>query len=95
MMPAPPLDSQVFRGAQGRLQPSAAQGAARHPEALLEGRAVVAVLLRLILRWCADFHRAPVHRAAADTTLKPKGKDSDVVRAHRSRPERRGLSRAG
>src|SRR5690606_31140665 len=32
-------------------------------------RAVVAVLFRFKLRRRADFHRAPVHRAAADATL--------------------------
>lgn len=56
----------------GCVQPSAAQGAARHPETLLEGRPVVAFLLRLKLWWCADFHRAPVHRTAANTTLNTK-----------------------
>src|SRR5690606_34996980 len=34
-----------------------------------ERRAVVAVLFRFKLRRRADFHRAPVHRAAADATL--------------------------
>ena len=66
---------------QRRIQSSAAQGAARHPETLLEGRAVVAVLLRLILWRCADFHRAAIHRTAADTTLKTKDKDGYAVRA--------------
>jgi hypothetical protein len=61
----------------------------------LERRAVVAVLLRLILRWCANFHRTAVHRTATDTTLKPKGKDAYAVRAILPRPERRGLSRTG
>ena len=65
----------------------------RHPETLLERRAVVAVLLRFVLRRRTDFHRAPVHRTAADTTL--KGKDGYVVRAILPSPERRGLSRTG
>jgi len=56
----------------GCVQPSAAQGAARHRETLLEGPPVVAFLLRLKLWWCADFHRAPVHRTAANTTLNTK-----------------------
>jgi hypothetical protein len=63
--------------------------------ALLERRAVVAFLLRLILRWCANFHRTAVHRTATDTTLKPKGKDGNKVRAILPRPERRGLSCTG
>src|SRR5690606_38946589 len=54
---------------QRRLQSPAAEGTARHPETLLERGTVVAVLLRLKLWWSADFHRAPVHRAAADATL--------------------------
>ena len=33
---------------------------------------MVAFLLRLKLRRCANLHRAPVHRTAADTTLKPQ-----------------------
>src|SRR5690606_1680372 len=78
---------------QGCVQPPAAQGTARHPETLLERRAVVAVLLRLKLWWSADFHRAPVHRTAADSTL--KSKDGYAVRAILHRPERRGLSRTG
>ena len=45
---------------------------ARHPETLLERRSLVAVLLRIILWWRADFHRASVHRTAADSTLRPK-----------------------
>ena len=52
---------------------------------------MVAVLLRFILWRCADFHRAAVHRAAADTPLKLK--DGYAVRAILPRPERRGLSR--
>src|SRR5690625_3575702 len=78
---------------QRRLQSPAAEGTARHPEALLERRAVVAVLFRFKLRRRADFHRAPVHRAAANSTLKPKDKDGCAVRAILPRPERRGLSR--
>src|SRR5690606_34936355 len=80
---------------QRRLQSPAAEGTARHPEALLERRAVVAVLFRFKLRRRADFHRAPVHRAAANPTLKPKDKDGCAVRAILPRPERRGLSRTG
>lgn len=38
---------------------------------LLEGRAVVSVLLRLILRRYANLHRSTVHRAA-DTRLTPR-----------------------
>ena len=76
-----------------RIQPPAAQGTARHPETLLERGTVVAVLLRLKLWWSADFHRAPVHRTAADSTL--KSKDGYAVRAILPRPERRGLSRTG
>src|SRR5690606_6289683 len=78
---------------QRRLQSPAAEGTARHPEALLERGTVVAVLLRLKLWWSADFHRAPVHRTAADSTL--KSKDGYAVRAILPRPERRGLSRTG
>src|SRR5690625_1743670 len=80
---------------QRRLQSPAAEGTARHPEALLERRAVVAVLFRFKLRRRADFHRAPVHRAAANSTLKPKDKDGCAVRAILPRPERRDLSRTG
>lgn len=40
-----------------------------------------------------DFHRAPVHRTAADPTLHPK--DGYAVRAILPRPERRGLPRTG
>ena len=76
-----------------RVQPFATEGTPRHPESLLERRPVVAILLRLILWWCADLHRAPIHRTAADATLKPK--DGYAVRAILSRPERRGLSRTG
>ncbi len=65
----------------------------RHLEALLEGCAVVAALLRLILRRRSNLHRAPVHRTAADATLKPK--DAFAVRAILPRPERRGLPRTG
>ena len=53
---------------------------------------MVAVLLRFILWRCADFHRAAVHRAAADTPLKLK--DDYAVRAILPRPERQGLSRS-
>lgn len=56
---------------QGCIQSPAAQGTARPSAALLERRAVVAVLLRFKLRRRADLHRAPVHRAAANATLKP------------------------
>jgi hypothetical protein len=56
---------------------------------------VVAVLFRFKLRRRADFHRAPVHRAAANPTLKPKDKDGCAGRAILPRPERRGLSRTG
>src|SRR5690625_1198307 len=80
---------------QRRLQSPAAEGTARHPEALLERRAVIAVLFRFKLRRRADFHRSPVHRAAANPTLKPKDKDGCAVRAILPRPERRGLSRTG
>ena len=54
----------------------AAQRATRHRETLLEGRALVAVLLCLILRRCTDLHCAPVHRTAADTSLssQPQGR---------------------
>ncbi len=45
------------------------------------------------LRRRSDLHRAAVHRAAADTTLKPK--DGYAVRAILPRPERPGLSRTG
>jgi REP element-mobilizing transposase RayT len=46
---------------QGRIQPPAARGTARHCQALLAGGTVVAVLLRFKLRWCANLHRAAVH----------------------------------
>ncbi len=41
------------------------RGVDRYRETLLEGLAVVSVLLRLILRRCANLHSATVHRAAA------------------------------
>ena len=42
-------------------------------------RAVIAVLLCIFLRWRTNLHRAPVHRAAADTSLETK--DGYAVRA--------------
>ncbi|WP_306575834.1 hypothetical protein, partial [Oligella urethralis] len=48
-------------------------------------------LLTIFAKVCADFHRAAVHRAAANTPLKLK--DGYAVRAILPRPERRGLSR--
>src|SRR5690625_1941481 len=56
---------------QRRLQSPAAQGTARLPEALLERRAVVAVLFRFKLRRRADFHRAPV--------IKYQNKDQNLL----------------
>src|SRR5690606_26595315 len=50
-------------------------------------------LRTIFAKVCADFHRAPVHRTAADSTL--KSKDGYAVRAILPRPERRGLSRTG
>ena len=76
-----------------RIQPFATEGTPRHPESLLEWRPVVAILLRLKLWWRTYFHRAPIHRTAADATLKPK--DGYAVRAILPRPERRGLLRTG
>ncbi len=75
------------------VQAPVAQRSPRHPETLLAWRTVVAVLLCRILRRRSDLHRAAVHRAAADTTLKPK--DGYAVRAILPRPERPGLSRTG
>ena len=46
------------------------QGAARSRTAVLEGRTVVAALLRRKLRRRTDCHRAPGHRTAAHATLK-------------------------
>ena len=85
--------SRLVNSLKGGVEPPAAQGAARHPETLLERRTVVAVLLRLILRRRSDLHRAPVHRTAAGPTLEPR--DGYAVRASLARPERRGLSRTG
>jgi hypothetical protein len=42
---------------------------------------VVAVLLRRSLRWCAYRSYSAVHRAAADTALKPKARNGFAVRA--------------
>ena len=87
-----------------RVQPPAAAGAARYLEAFLERRAVVAVLPCFKPWWCTDFHRAPVHRAAADATRntrrrrrfdKTKDKDGYAVRAILPCPQRRGLPRTG
>ncbi len=85
-----------LKGVSSRLP---AQGTTGHPEALLERRPVVAFLFRLILRRRSDLHRAPVHRAATDATLKPQ--DGDAARAILTNPDalyghakrRRGLSR--
>ena len=62
-----------LKGVSSRLR---RQRATRHRETLLEGRALVAVLLCLILRRCTDLHCAPVHRTAADTSLnsQPQGR---------------------
>ena len=57
---------------QGRVRSPAAQGASRHPEALLQRRPVVGVLLRLVLRRRCDLNRAAIHRTATDTTLNPR-----------------------
>ena len=65
---------------------------AKYRRRVFDGPAIDA-LRGLFAKVCADFHRAPVHRAAADTTLNDK--DGYAIRAILPRPERRGLSRTG
>lgn len=59
---------------QPLLQPLVTEGTARHSEAILEGRAVVAVLLRLILWWCADLHPAPIRSNSSKRHTETQGR---------------------
>jgi hypothetical protein len=92
--PTRPLEL-VFAGEQfeRRVQPHDSQKELPERTAQALGRlALVAILLRGQLRWCAYRRYPAVHRAAANTSLSA-AKDACGVRAILTRPEGRGMPR--
>ena len=73
-----------------RVQPSIARATPRHiGKRYCKGGAVLAQLLRRVLRPSAYQHRAPVHRAVAHSRIK----DAFGLRVFLPRPEGQGLPR--
>jgi len=55
-------------------QSATAQGTARYSRQVLERRALVAILFRIIVRRRADQHHSPAHRTTANSALRAKAR---------------------